>query len=261
MIKNWLSQPYATLARKFGTTPYKPAARYHVEFMEKINMQLEVGKTYTTRGGDTVEITEEAGGTFVGKVTRKNRPGLGTQFFRTYFPGGRLCPVYIDEPTGNTIDMRDDIMAEHVEKPPFELKVGEVYPTRDGKGFGFTVGQSAFVEGTFCAVVFAGGLAVNRTYWADGRSIRNADNPTDLVEGPIRGDYYAFIKAMAVREVMRLALDIASGKRSVANYAWSPDVMHVMTMDGRRDRPLQSGTATFTGSSFTVEVQHGGVNS
>lgn len=361
MIRRWIAEKLNALrglpTPKGGVIPITNhfnlnetyRAPYHTDLLRALamndkNIELQVGKTYTTRGGDTVEITEQAGGTFVGKVTRKSRPGQGQQFFRAYSRSGRLAPMHANDFSFAPRDMRDDIVAEniqspkldteltlevgkkydtfdgrvveivhrnencsspaeefiglvpsstqpdktmprtyyangrssgcrpyvranrdlireHVEKPPFALKVGEVYPTRDGKGFGFTVGQSAFVERTFSAVVFAGGLAVDRTYWADGRGIRNADNPTDLVEGPIRGDDYAFIKAMAVREVMRLALDIASGKRSVGNYAWSPDVMHVMTLDGRCDRPLQSGTTTFTGPSFTLEVQHGGVNS
>lgn len=220
--------------------------------MRKINLQ--VGKTYTTRRGDTVTITAESDGTFVGLVERTTAPGplRGSKHYRTYISNGKTVPVI------KGLDQRDDIIAEYVEKPPFKLEVGNVYPTRDGKSFGVVIIDYPTAE-TMHALLFHAGSEKKREeryYHYNGRADSNDEYPYDLVDAEFKHDDL-LLRAMATREAINLAFDIANGKRAVIEAATSNDTIPRIQFDGREDDDLiVSRNHEFTGHGFSLTVKH-----
>lgn len=209
-------------------------------------LQLEVGKKYDTRDGRIVEIVlhnkncSSPAEEFVGLVQSGSQPDKTMP--RTYYADGRSSGSVRRGVSGR------DLIHEHVEKPPFKLKVGEVYPTRDGNGFGFV----RSIGPLFTSVLlFNGGRLLDRAYGHDGRVRTSIEQPEDLVPGPFR-DQQTHRQAMAVREAMNLAFDIASGKRAVAhfrtNYGGFNNLPRVMRHE-------------WHGADFALIVHHGGVHS
>lgn len=93
-------------------------------------MNITTGKSYTTRAGNKVDITEADphGDSFVGKL--HHAAGF---VYRAYSVDGRAVPLHVGT-------QGSDIIAEYAE--PLRLKAGRIYPTRDGLGYALVLRAS-----------------------------------------------------------------------------------------------------------------------
>lgn len=218
-------------------------------------LQLEVGKKYDTRDGRIVEIVfhnkncSSPAEEFVGLVPSGSQPDKTMP--RTYYADGRSSGS-----VSHGIANRD-LIREHSKEPPFELKVGQVYPTRDGKGFGFVF--HVVNKFALAMVFYVGFKTTERVYGINGSVADSHNNrPDDLVPGPFR-DQQAHMRAMAAREAMNLALDIASGKRGVREFG--VEYMHPAILRSESYEWQTGKKHEWQGEGFTLSVHHLGANS